>query len=163
LGPAMSSPGGSQLKREYVHTGHDSGGAGETSSRSLKRGAKINGVDAASSSSSATFALSSDVADTLRAEVERLSNENRTLVRQKVAFESLVLAHIQSLTEHAARLRAGNVQLVSLVKCNPNMKEFEHADIPGAPSPVWLTETVARRNAADAAAASGVAAVLDYA
>ncbi len=98
------------------------------------------------SSSTATFTLSSEVADTLWAEVGRLSKKNRTLMRQKVTFESPVLAYIQFLTEHAVRFRAGNVQLASLVKCNPNMEE-----------------TIARRNAADAAAASGVAAVLDYA
>jgi hypothetical protein len=69
-------------KREYVHNGHDSGGAGEASSRSFKREAKINAVDAASSSSSATFSLSSEVANALRAEVERLSNKNRNLVRR---------------------------------------------------------------------------------
>jgi hypothetical protein len=75
--------GGSVQKREYVHNGHDSGGAGEASSRSFKREAKINAVDAAASSSfSATFSLSSEVADALRAEVERLSNENRNLVRR---------------------------------------------------------------------------------
>ena len=50
----------------------------------------------------------------------------------------------------------------SLVKCNEAMVSYVHQDIPNISG--WLTESIARRHAADSAAAggSGVSA-LDYA
>ena len=52
----------------------------------------------------------------------------------------------------------------SLVKCNEAMVSYVHPDIPDILAPGWLTESIARRHAADSAAArgSGVSA-LDYA
>ena len=52
----------------------------------------------------------------------------------------------------------------SLVKCNGAMVSYVHPDIPDILAPGWLIESIARRHAADSAAAggSGVSA-LDYA
>jgi len=52
----------------------------------------------------------------------------------------------------------------SLVNCNEAMVLYVHPDIPDILAPGWLTESIARRHAADSAVAggSGVSA-LDYA
>jgi hypothetical protein len=165
--PEVTSPGGSVLKkRVYVNPG---GSGDASSSRAAKRGANIQGVASSSSSAPPTSLpfspslITSEVADALRAEVERLRNENRANVRQKVAFESLALGHIKSLTELTARLHTDTRQLISLVMCNPAMAAYTHTDIPGVSDPAWLTDLIARRLAADSEAASGSGAeALDY-
>ena len=56
------------------------------------------------------------------------------------------------------------MHVASLVHCNEAMVLYVHPDIPEIVAPGWLTESIARRHAADSAAAggSGVSA-LDYA
>ena len=56
------------------------------------------------------------------------------------------------------------MHVASLVKWNETMVSYVHPDIPDILAPGWLTESIARRHAADSAAArgSGVSA-LDYA
>jgi hypothetical protein len=52
----------------------------------------------------------------------------------------------------------------SLVKCNGTMVSYVHPDTPDILAPGWLTESIARRHAADSAAARGSGELaLDYA